>query len=209
MEGGRFGVTGRSAAWVHPGQGDALLVVDVQQDFLPGGALAVAQGDAIVPVLNGYIAAFRARGLPVLASRDWHPPKHCSFRVRGGPWPRHCIAGSSGAAFAPELALPPEVEIFSKATEPDADAYSAFQGTGLAEWLREHGCRRLFVGGLATDYCVRASVLDARGGGFAVLLLSDAVRAVEAAPGDGARALAEMVAAGARPISLADLAETT
>ncbi len=186
--------------------GDALLIVDVQRDFLPGGALAVPDGDRVVPVLNRYIERFRARDLPVIATRDWHPPDHCSFTDQGGPWPVHCVAGSPGAAFADELALAPEDRIVSKATACDRDAYSGFQDTGLAETLRAAGIRRLFVGGLATDYCVLNTVLDACREGFAVRLLEDAVRAVDLRPGDGARALERMVAACARPLRLEDLA---
>lgn len=182
-----------------PAPGDALLVVDVQNDFLPGGALGVPEGDRVVPVLNRYIARFAEAGLPVIATRDWHPPGHCSFAERGGPWPPHCVAGTPGAAFAPGLALPPDAIVVSKAETPERDAYSGFQGTGLAGRLKEMGVERLFIGGLATDYCVLATVKDARSAGFAVVLLTDAVRAVNVKPGDGARAEAEMEAAGAVP----------
>ncbi len=185
--------------------GDALVVVDVQVDFLPGGSLAVPHGDEVVPVLNRWLAAAAARGLPVFATRDWHPPDHCSFRAQGGPWPPHCVAGSAGAAFAPGLRLPPGATVVSKATGPDRDAYSGFEGTDLDARLRAAGARRLLVGGLATDYCVLATVRDARRLGLEVLLLADAVRAVEVRPGDGARALEEMRRAGARPADLADL----
>jgi nicotinamidase/pyrazinamidase len=142
-------------------QADALLVIDVQRDFLPGGSLPVADADAIVPVLNRYIARAKRAGLPVFASRDWHPRNHCSFRARGGQWPPHCIAGTAGAAFPAELQLPGDATIISKATQPEADAYSAFQDTNLAALLRRHGVRRLLVGGLATDYCVLNTVCDA------------------------------------------------
>jgi nicotinamidase/pyrazinamidase len=181
-----------------PRAGDALLIVDVQNDFLPGGALAVPQGDAVVPVLNRWIARFRDRGLPVVATRDWHPPDHCSFRSRGGPWPEHCVAGTPGARFAPDLELPQDALIVSKATESDREVYSGFQGTDLAERLRALGVRRLFVGGLATDYCVLETVRDALREGFEVVVLRDAVRAVDVNPGDGERALEEMRRLGAR-----------
>lgn len=177
-------------------EGDVLLVVDVQRDFLPGGALAVPRGDEIVGVLNEYLGLWHGRGLPVFASRDWHPPDHCSFAERGGPWPVHCVAGSTGAAFAPGLALPPGTEVVSKATRPDREAYSAFEGTDLDERLRALGARRLFVGGLATDYCVRATVADALARGYPVFVLRDAVRAVD--PAAGAAALADLRARGAR-----------
>lgn len=186
--------------------GDALIAVDVQNDFLPGGSLAVPGGDAVVPALNRHLAAFAARALPVFATRDWHPPAHCSFKAQGGIWPPHCVAATRGAEFAPGLALPPEAVIISKAQTAEADSYSGFGGTDLAARLRALGAARLFIGGLATDYCVLNTVKDALAEGYAVLLLEDAVRAVEVKAGDGARALAEMRRLGARPIRHGDLA---
>lgn len=185
--------------------GDALVAVDVQLDFLPGGSLAVPGGDAVVPALNRYLAEFRERKLPVFATRDWHPPGHCSFRDQGGPWPPHCIAGADGARFAALLDLPCEVRIVSKATAADRDAYSGFEGTDLADQLRAAGASRLLIGGLATDYCVLNTVLDARRRGFEVLLLADAIAAVDVEPGDGERAIVRMLAAGARAIRHADI----
>ncbi len=182
--------------------GDALLIVDVQNDFLPGGSLAVPHGDTIVPVLNDYIQHFTTRGLPVYASRDWHPPAHCSFIDQGGPWPAHCVAGTPGADFAPGLRLPPDAVVISKASAVDSDAYSAFQGTGLTQQLRDDGVQRLFVGGLATDYCVRHTVLDALDAGLTVFLLRDAIRAVDVHAGDGQRAEQEMLDQGAVPLEL-------
>jgi nicotinamidase/pyrazinamidase len=184
-----------------PAPGDALLAVDVQNDFLPGGALAVAHGDDVVPVLNAWARAFAAAGLPVYASRDWHPPDHCSFRAQGGPWPPHCVAGTPGAALADALQLPADHVVVSKGTTAPRDAYSALDGTGLAERLRTAGVRRAFVGGLATDYCVRATVLDLRAAGFDVVVLADAIRGVEVAPGDSERAVAAMRDAGAAFLS--------
>lgn len=186
--------------------GDALVIVDVQLDFLPGGRLAVPDGDQVVAPLNGYIALFQRHGLPVVATRDWHPPGHCSFQARGGPWPPHCVAGSPGAGFATLLALPCATHIVSKATTPDLDAYSGFQGTELDVLLRRAGVGRLFVGGLATDYCVLNTVRDALKLGYQVVLLTDAISAVEARAGDGARALAEMLQAGAVAATLRQLA---
>ena len=177
---------------------DALIIVDVQNDFVPGGSLAVPHGDEIVPVLNQYIAAFVAAGLPVVATRDWHPADHCSFKAQGGIWPPHCVAGTTGAAFAPALALPASATIVSKAAERDRDAYSGFAGTDLEARLRQADVTRLFVGGLATDYCVLNTVRDARSLGLDVVLLADAVAAVNVKPGDGPRALAEMLRLGAR-----------
>jgi nicotinamidase/pyrazinamidase len=186
--------------------GDALVVVDVQNDFLPGGNLAVPQGDAVVPVLNQYIAAFAARGLAVFATRDWHPANHCSFTSQGGPWPPHCIADSNGAAFAANLKLPPATTVISKATRAETDAYSGFEGTDLEARLRAQGVKRVFVGGLATDYCVLNTVKDARRHGYEVYLLTDAIRAVNVKPDDGHKAEGEMRRLGAKPIMHAQLA---
>ncbi len=130
---------------------DALLVVDVQHDFLPGGALAVPDGDEVVPVLAACIEAFVRLDRPVFASRDWHPPDHCSFQASGGPWPPHCIAGSPGATIDPALHLPASATIVDKATSADKDAYSAFEGTTLDNQLRDLGTKRVIIGGLATE----------------------------------------------------------
>jgi nicotinamidase/pyrazinamidase len=172
---------------------DALLIVDPQVDFCPGGALAVPSGDRIFDVVNA-----AAEGAPlVVASRDWHPENHCSFAARGGPWPPHCRQGTPGAEFHPALDTSRVDEVVSKGQDPERDAYSAFEGTGLADLLRSRGVERLVVVGLATDYCVRASVLDALNAGFGVTVLEDGVGAVDVKPGDGARALAEMRERGA------------
>lgn len=186
------------------GQTDALVVVDVQRDFLPGGRLAVAHGDRVIDPINRLLAHFAARGLAVFASRDWHPSEHCSFREQGGPWPVHCVAGSAGAAFAEGLRLPAQACVVSKATRPESDSYSAFGGTDLGQRLREAGVARLFVVGLATDYCVLHTVTDALAAGFAVVVVLDAVAAVDAQPGDGDRAIARMRGLGA---SFADAAQ--
>lgn len=174
-----------------------MLVVDIQLDFLPGGSLGVRHGDEVIAPLNGYLAAFRRAGLPVVASRDWHPPDHCSFREQGGPWPPHCVAGSPGARFAPTLELPPDAILISKATRRDSAAYSAFEGTDLDERLRRAGVERIFIGGLATDYCVVSTVRDAVKSGYRAVVLQDAIRAVDVNPGDGERAIAEMLERGA------------
>lgn len=180
-----------------PRPGDALLLVDVQHDFLPGGALGVPQGDRVLAPLRQCLAAFTRQGLPVFATRDWHPADHCSFGARGGPWPPHCVADSLGAAFPPALALTDGATIVSKGTEAAEEAYSGFAGTDLAERLKAAGVRRLFVGGLATDYCVRSTVLDARAQGFDVVVLRDAIAAVDVQADDGERALRAMADAGA------------
>lgn len=190
---------------VTPRSGDALLVVDVQNDFLPGGSLGVPDGDAVVPVLNRYIQAFADRDLPIFFTRDWHPENHCSFQKQGGPWPPHCVAGTDGAAFASELAQPDEISVVSKAQSPESDAYSGFEQTELANELRNRGVERVYVGGLATDYCVLNTVKDALSNGFEVLLLTDAIRAVNVEPEDGSRAIEEMLGLGATPIDLGNL----
>jgi nicotinamidase/pyrazinamidase len=177
--------------------GDALVAVDVQNDFCPGGALAVPEGDRVVPVLNRWIEEANRSAIPIFASRCWHPPDHVSFVARGGPWPPHCVQGSQGAELRSDLRLPRAAAILDKGTDRDRDAYSAFDGSGLAERLRGLGVGRIFVGGLALDYCVRATVLDGLREGFAVHLVRDATRAVELRPGDGERALDECRAAGA------------
>lgn len=189
------------------GSGDALIIVDVQNDFLSGGALAVPDGDAVVPLLNGYLVAFQKHELPIYATRDWHTPDHCSFQAQGGTWPPHCVAGTLGADFAPQLKLPEanQFVIISKATQPDKDAYSGFDGTDLAEWLQAEGVRRLFIGGLATDYCVLNTVLDALKHGFNVILLEDAIRAVNLQPDDGANAIEQMHQRGAVSANLAEV----
>lgn len=172
------------------------MIVDVQRDFLPGGALAVSNGDEVVEPLNEVSRIFAERSLLVFAIRDWHPRNHCSFREHGGPWPVHCVVNTPGASFADSLQLPTDTTIISKGDRDD-DCYSAFDGTGLEAQLRALGVRRLWVGGLATDYCVRATVKSALSGGFAVVLLTDAVRAVNVRPTDGDEALAEMQQSGA------------
>ncbi|SDN64001.1 nicotinamidase/pyrazinamidase [Halomonas shengliensis] len=161
------------------GPDDALLVVDMQNDFCEGGALAVAGGAALVPGINAEIAAARAAGALVVASRDWHPVDHASFTHRGGPWPVHCVQDTQGAAFHPDLALPDEAIRVSKATAFDADAYSAFDGTGLGGYLREKGVSRVVVCGLALDVCVKATALEARREGFATRLLAPLTAAVD------------------------------
>lgn len=180
----------------------ALVVIDVQNDFCPGGSLAVPEGDLIVPVLNRCISLFTRAGRPVLYSRDWHPAVTTHFAGQGGVWPPHCIQDTPGAAFHRDLLVPEGAMIVSKGMGAREDAYSAFQarlpdGALLAELLHRAGVTEVYTGGLATDYCVNATVLDALKHGFTVHLLEDACRAVDLQPGDGARALAEMTAAGA------------
>ncbi len=184
---------------------DALLVVDVQYDFLPGGSLGVKEGDQVVSVLNEYIARFHAEALPIYATRDWHPANHCSFKAQGGIWPPHCIAGTHGAAFPSNLNLPPTVQVISKATEQNKDAYSGFGSPELKKQLVAHGVTRVFIGGLTTDYCVLNTVKDAVEYGFQVVVLADAIRAVNVQPEDGERAIAAMKALGAVLATRADI----
>ena len=176
---------------------DALIVVDLQNDFCPGGALAVPEGDKIVPVLNAYIERFSNSRSIIVATRDWHPENHISFAEQGGIWPKHCVQNTKGAEFHPDLKLPSDSIIVSKATEPDKEAYSGFDGTNLEKLLKGKGVTRLFVGGLATDYCVRATVLDALRLGFCVFLLLDAIKGVNVQPEDSERAIVEMLEKGA------------
>lgn len=181
----------------------ALVIVDVQNDFCPGGTLAVAGGDRVAAPLARLAARFAAAGLPVFASRDWHPPDTAHFQDAGGPWPAHCVRDTPGAELHPDLVLPPEAVLLSKGVDPQADGYSAFEarddaGRDLAQRLRAAGVDHLLVGGLATDHCVRATVLSALSRGLGVSLLTDAVAGVNVQPGDAQRAVREMVAAGAQ-----------
>lgn len=190
----------------------ALVVVDVQNDFCPGGALAVSHGEQVVPALNRYIERFAGAGLPIFATRDWHPKVTTHFKIHGGQWPVHCVQGTLGAEFHVALKLAGGAVVVSKGMAADADSYSGFDGVdssgvGLAELLRNFAVTRIFVGGLATDYCVKQTVLDGLKQGFAVTLLEDCVRGVDLAPGDSQRALQEMVGAGAA--TMHDVADLT
>jgi nicotinamidase/pyrazinamidase len=177
----------------------ALIVVDVQNDFCPGGALAVANGDQVVAPLNGLMEEFLSRDEPVFKSRDWHPAKTKHFAAQGGTWPVHCVQETHGAEFHPELLNDPRITVISKGTG-DEDTYSAFDGTDLANRLHEQGVEEVWVGGLATDYCVKNTVLDALREGFKVKALTGAMRPVELEPGDGERAIEEMRLKGAEII---------
>lgn len=177
----------------------AIILVDVQNDFCPGGSLAVSDGDAVVEPLNTVAAKVRKAGGLVIATRDWHPVNHISFIKQGGLWPPHCIQNTEGAAFHKELIIEDNDIIISKA-EAEDDAYSGFEGTDLEEILRERGIDKLIIGGLATDYCVKNTVLDGLKSGFPVMLLEDAIRAVNVEPGDGKKAITEMKANGARSV---------
>lgn len=185
----------------------ALVVVDVQNDFCPGGALAVPKGDLVIPELNRWIRHFKRKELPIAYTQDWHPENHCSFRENGGPWPAHCVQETEGAALHPALEVAGAV--FRKGFLPDRESYSGFEGTldgvpagtRLGDWLLGLSVGQVYVGGLATDYCVKATVLDSLRQGFKTVLILGGVRAVDVTPGDGERAVQEMVAAGARLIT--------
>jgi nicotinamidase/pyrazinamidase len=188
----------------------ALILVDVQNDFCPGGALGVPGGDRVVEPLNRATTAFAAAGLPIIATRDWHPPHTHHFQPFGGPWPVHCVQESEGAAFHPDLRLPVETLLLYKGTDEQRDGYSAFDGvsetgTMLVQLIAEKGICHLCIGGLATDYCVRTTVLDAVAHGLTVTVLIDAIAGVDLQTGDSERALAEMRAAGARMLGVDEL----
>jgi nicotinamidase/pyrazinamidase len=178
----------------------ALLVVDVQNDFCVGGALAVENSAHVVAALNRHLAEFARAGATIYASRDWHPLQTSHFDTHGGPWPVHCVQETAGARFHPDLRLPPGTIVLSKGTDPAHAGYSAFEGTTpdgrrfLAD-LQERHIDHLYIGGLATDYCVRHSVLDALGAGLAVTVFADAVAGVD--PRGSAQALDEMRQRGA------------
>lgn len=180
----------------------AVLIVDVQNDFCAGGALPVRDSDRVVESLNGYIREAVARGMPIYSSRDWHPSRSTHFAAYGGVWPVHCVQGTRGARFHPSLLLPPTTVVISKGEAPEAEGYSAFEGRAadgmlLLDRLRKDEITHLYVGGLATDYCVKASVLDALSAGLKVTVLPDAVAGVDVHPGDSVRALDEMRQRGA------------
>jgi nicotinamidase/pyrazinamidase len=175
----------------------ALIVVDVQNDFCPGGALAVAHGDEVVAPLNKLMKQFLDRGEPVYKTRDWHPEKTKHFAAYGGTWPVHCVQNTRGAEFAPNLLDDPRVTVISKGFDERADGYSGFDGTQLGQLLRDEGVEEIWVGGLATDYCVKQTVIDGIREGFKVKALADAMRAVNVNPDDGKKAVEEMKQAGA------------
>jgi nicotinamidase/pyrazinamidase len=168
-------------------RGDALIVVDVQRDFCPGGSLAIEHGDEVVPVLNAWIEKAAKAGVPVVASRDWHPADHLSFTPQGGEWPVHCVQETEGATFHPDLRFPADAVVVTKGDRSDRDQYSAFDGTGLADALRRRGVERVWIGGLAEDVCVKATALDAAKAGFQANLIAAATKPVTAGGGGAAR----------------------
>src|SRR6266545_3008115 len=204
----------------------ALILVDIQNDFVPGGALAVAEGDKVVPVANRIHKAFDL----IVATQDWHPAHHGSFAsqhpgkkpgdvidLNGIPqvlWPEHCVQDSKGAEFHPKLDIKRVAKIFQKGVDPEIDSYSGFfdnghrRGTGMAEYLRSQNVTDIYVSGLATDYCVKFTTLDGRTLGFNVSLIEDACRGVNLNPGDSATAIDQMRAAGVHVVNSEDLAPT-
>jgi nicotinamidase/pyrazinamidase len=178
----------------------ALLVIDVQNDFCPGGTLAVPHGDEVIEPLNKLIDEFLERGAPVYKSRDWHPPVTRHFADYGGAWPVHCVRNTEGAEFHPGLRDDPRIKVISKGLD-DKDSYSAFDDTDLATQLHRQNVEEVVVGGLATDYCVKNTVLDALRQGFKVKAVENAMRPVDLQPGDGERAIDEMRDAGAEIVS--------
>lgn len=175
----------------------ALIVVDVQNDFCPGGSLAVSHGDEVVAPLNKLMKEFLDRDEPVYKTRDWHPEKTKHFAMYGGTWPIHCVQNTHGADFHPGLLDDPRVTVISKGFDERADGYSGFDGTQLAQLLRDEGVEEIWVGGLATDYCVKETVLDGVRNGFTVKALADAMRPVNVNSEDGRKAIEEMRDAGA------------
>ena len=188
-----------------PDKQSALILVHIQNDFCPGGALPVPHGDTIIPLINRYIEFFIHSGLPIIATRDWHPPDHCSFKEQGGMWPVHCVQGSRGAQFRSDLHIPNGSLIISGATHPKKEAYSSFDGTSLNDHLEDMGAKTLFIAGLATEYCVKETVLEGRKLGYRVVVLEDAVKGVNLQPDDSRSALQEMWASGALKATNSDL----
>ncbi len=189
------------------GNRSALLIVDVQNDFCPGGSLAVEGGDQVVAVLNAYSERFQALQMPIYASRDWHPAVTVHFKEFGGLWPPHCVQGTTGARFHPDLDVPGAQNIVTAGDTAEDEGYSAFEGhlpdgESFAGRLERDGVDHLYVGGIATDYCVRASALDARKAGLDVTLLVDAIRGVELEAGDSERAIQEMREAGVNTVTI-------
>jgi nicotinamidase/pyrazinamidase len=188
----------------------ALIVVDMQNDFCENGSLPVKDGGMVVPVLNRYIELFKDAGLLVFATRDWHPEKTIHFAKYGGKWPVHCVQGTKGAEFHKDLKLPKDAVIITTGDRPDDDGYSGIQGKDpsgrlLSQALKDSGIGHIYVGGLATDYCVKETVLDGLRAGFKVTVLGDAIKGVDVKKGDSAGAMEEMIEKGADVITLKDI----
>jgi len=185
---------------------DALIIVDMQNDFMPNGVLPVPEGDKIIPTLNQYIQKFEEKGQPIFFTRDWHPVDHISFRGHGGIWPKHCVMNTEGAKFHKDLKIPADNKfIISKGTNKEFDAYSGFQGTILNELLKERGIKRLLIGGVATDYCVKNTALGGINLGYQVFILQDGIKGVDINVGDSQRAIDLLLNKGATLITLEDI----
>ncbi|MEM1693387.1 MAG: nicotinamidase [Ignisphaera sp.] len=184
---------------------DALTIVDMQNDFMPGGALPVPNALTIIPAINRYIEMFKRAKAVIVATRDWHPPNHISFNTRGGPWPPHCIQNTWGAQFHPDIGLPRDSIVISKAFREDREAYSGFKETELDEILKSRGVKRLFIAGVATEYCVKATAEDGVRLGYQVFLLSDAIKGIDRPEGSEAKAIEELLDKGVVVISIEDI----
>jgi len=189
------------------GKKDALIIVDVPKDFCFEGSLPVPDVDKVVPVINDYLKFFNKSGAQICATRDWHPPNHISFKAFGGIWPSHCVQGSEGAKFHPDLRISETTKIISKGTNSSEEAYSGFDGTDLDCMLRKKGVERVSIGGLATEYCVKDTVLDSLKLGYVTVLLADATLGVNVKPDDSDKAIAEMIEKGAEKTTLYDILE--
>jgi len=191
-------------------QKKALLIVDIQNDFCPGGALGVPEGDKIIPAINKYVKIFAKNKLPIFATRDWHPVRTEHFKEFGGVWPVHCISNTRGSAFHPDLKLTKDTALLYKGMGPEKDSYSSFDaedssGIKLAKILKRLGIKEIYIGGLATDYCVKYTAIDALKSGLKVKILTDAIQGVNLKPGDCENALNKIVKMGAKEIQLTDL----
>ena len=198
-------VSGPKTTIPQPGRESALLLIDLQNDFFPGGAMGVDGADALLSTINAYIQFFSSHGFPILATRDWHAPDHCSFTEQNGALPVHCVQGSRGAQLHAQLVMPPGTMVISKGTNPQKDAYSGFDATSLSDRLEDLGVKTLYALGLATDYCVKQTVLDGIKLGLQVIVLEDATRGVNRQPEDSQNALQEMSNAGAIRATAKDL----
>ncbi len=182
---------------------DALIIVDMQNDFMPGGALPVENATTIIPTINRYIKVFEDSNAVIVATRDWHPPNHISFNIRGGPWPPHCIQNTKGAEFHPLLQLPSNTVVVSKAVDEDKEAYSGFDSTELASILSDRGVKRVFICGVATEYCVRATAIDAIRLGFQTYILIDAIKGINRMKSE--KTINELLDYGAIMLEVGDL----
>ncbi len=184
---------------------DALIIVDMQNDFMPGGALPVPNALTIISAINKYIELFEKSNALIVATRDWHPPNHISFNTRGGPWPPHCIQNTWGAEFHKDLKLPRNTIVISKAFKEDKEAYSGFEDTELDNTLKSRNIKRLFIAGVATEYCVKATAEDGVKLGYQVFLLEDAIKGIDSPPGSEEKAIEDLMNKGVVAIKINDV----